>query len=536
MNVRAALAGILSAALAIAPSQAQFAGTGFVNGNVNFPAPDQSSCNFVLPTTFTHTWYVDSSSAGQTQNAMTTAGISLNPTVTPHQGDAAHPWSSLQAVFSTVTGYPRSLLSTAVGGTSASPIKPGDEILVNTGAGYGAVVTGGFSFTVNNPSYVVVAAAPGQTPTLSSLSILNSTNLAFVGLSVQGGPTTTMVTIGENVGTTNNIVLDHLNVFTVSAATAATYTTAAQWIANVGSALGVSFSAGTCIELSNSHIFNVLNGMAMQRVQGLLIYNNEIDHWGEDAIDYESYKIIISSNYLHDPALYDTINGVHSDFMQGFSSSQNPSNGDIWIDRNTEIYQTDPNLPFVGVGACCNGGITVTNDQWAHLYVTNNLISVGPFPNSLGIGGCNDCIIANNTVVGILEITGNDFASGQIKVASNIIVKNNLSSGLTCAFPQAQMTNNVIMHGITNNTVCFNGTQTGNISAAGTYIGGNIIDSGGQASELTDVDPVALIYNFHLLSTAPARGAGTSTLPRPVFDNFGHTVNSPPDAGGVAYP
>jgi hypothetical protein len=63
-----------------------------------------------------------------------------------------------------------------------------------------------------------------------------------------------------------------------------------------------------------------------------------------------------------------------------------------------------------------------------------------------------------------------------------------------------------------------------------------VVDVGGINSELTDIDTVGLIYNFHLLSTAPARGAGQSALPRPLTDNFGHPQNSPVDAGAIAFP
>jgi hypothetical protein len=120
----------------------------------------------VPPTTFNHIWYIDPVN-GQTEAGMTAAGIprpetGTGPTPTT-QGSAAHPWNSLQGVFTPIAGgsYLYPLLSTApylhntgksyelVLGPNAGPIQPGDEILLMSGH-YGDISTGDWNVGLKN--------------------------------------------------------------------------------------------------------------------------------------------------------------------------------------------------------------------------------------------------------------------------------------------------------------------------------------------------------------------------------------------------
>ena len=49
------------------------------------------------------------------------------------------------------------------------------------------------------------------------------------------------------------------------------------------------------------------------------------------------------------------------------------------------------------------------------------------------------------------------------------------------------------------------------IGKPGTYMNGNIIDSGGTKSEFVNFNPSTLTYNLMLKAGAPAIGAGTAT-------------------------
>lgn len=527
-----ALRAALAAFLLVTPAQAQFNGVTFTGGAANYPAPDFTSCDFNTPTNFTNTWYVDPVN-GFAQNDYTN-GTNGAPVVTAiggasGQGTATHPWSSLQAVFSTVTGYPRPLLTTVSGGSGTlSPIAPGDEILLNTGTNtqYGSITTG----TQVNPTYLTIAAAPGQTPILSGMQLTNTQRLHLTGVAVQniaGG--------GINVNGSKNVVLDNLALSTTDYATSSTWTTAAAYASGIGSSVGVFFTNGNCIGLLNSHIFLVRNGIGMSYVSHhLWIQGNEFDHWTEDALDYEGHDLVIDHNHLHDPV--GTDNAVHMDYMQGFCVC-GKTNYNIWINANLEIFQEDPALPNFGLGAY-DGGIVQTNDQWSNLFITNNLVSIGLFPHGIGVGGCNDCVVENNTDTNRFEVNAADLTRGSVYASSHITVTNNIMGYSACTDPTVNETNNIIMKGtVTNSTVCFGGVISANFgSTPGMQIGNNLLDSGGINSELTDIDTVALIYNFHLLSTAPARGFGLSTLPRPLVDQLGRPLNSPVDAGALAFP
>lgn len=165
------------------------------------PLPVYPGCA-VPPPTFHNVWHIDPVN-GQTPEAMTTSGIPMpaigSGATAATQGSPQHPWNSLQAVFNppAASGYSYPLLTTApykhavgstyqtVAGPLAGPIQPGDEILLMNG-NYGAVTVGyGQIPGVNSPSFVTIAAAPGQTPVLTSLRVYNSSMLRFTGLKVQ---------------------------------------------------------------------------------------------------------------------------------------------------------------------------------------------------------------------------------------------------------------------------------------------------------------------------------------------------------------
>jgi hypothetical protein len=136
------------------------------------------------PSTFRSVWYIDP------VNGKTAAAGG--------NGSLAHPWNSLEAVAAAVTGYAYPLLTTApythlnaaktayvfATGPAAGPIKPGDEILLMSG-NYGNIGICQYDTEISNSSFVTVAAAPGQTPVLSQLSLCSTTMWAFDGLKVQ---------------------------------------------------------------------------------------------------------------------------------------------------------------------------------------------------------------------------------------------------------------------------------------------------------------------------------------------------------------
>jgi hypothetical protein len=490
-----------------------------------FVPPNFTGCNFTVPTTFPHVWYIDPVS-GQTENAYTAAGISLNPAVTPHQGDIAHPWKDLNAVATTranarALGYADPLLAAGIG-----PIFAGDEVLLQSGtaAQYGAIGMGIYGFVYNqNGAFVTFKPAPGATVTLASLALGNLSSFAISGINIQSTDKFPLLQI--SAGNPQNLVLDNLNISSTDAATAQTWTQA-QWRSL--SSNGIVFKVGSCVSLKNSHIFNVATAAGFNGGTQIMFQNNEIDHLVGDGLDFHGNDLLISDNYVHD--FVNDGSGEHIDGMQGFNSAQIPSSNRLLFDSNTIVFQADPNLPFAS-GAYINGAIDAGGCCWTNFYANNNKIYWPNFIHGISIDNCTNCMFENNTLAGGFIVTnGSD---------QNLLIKNNLSAGMDCkGGDQAgvQMENNVMYHGGSGYIIlCFGGALKSMAGGAspGTYLGNNIVDTGGVLSEITALDLTTFTYNFALLSNAPARGAGTSVDYTPQTDSLGNPLNSPPDVGAI---
>jgi hypothetical protein len=51
--------------------------------------------------------------------------------------------------------------------------------------------------------------------------------------------------------------------------------------------------------VTNSHISNVEYG-SIVAANNMLLSGNEIDHFGDDGVDYNASNILITRNYIHD--------------------------------------------------------------------------------------------------------------------------------------------------------------------------------------------------------------------------------------------
>jgi hypothetical protein len=518
--------------------------------------PDFSSCDFSMPTTFTNTWYFDPVN-GQTEAAYTTAGVSMDPTVTPHQGDAQHPWNSLQAVFqigkSTTSGYSVSLWNLFSTPTNAlSPIHDGDEVLLMSGD-YGPLAMGFFNFQINaSGPKLTIAQAPGQTAIVDKVGISNVSNIVFEGFTIQSLATATdtvpLIKMGDNFNNnlvlSHNVVFDHMTIQSAPYTTVASGWTQAQWTANAR--FGIWLGTNTCVSITNSKESVVNTGLAFEGVSKVQYASNDLSYFASDGIDFHDDDLLIAHNTIHD--FINLGNGDHIDGMQGtIGVAAFPVSHRITIDSNYVVYQLDSTLPFVtgGTGfvpADLNGGIGMTNGIYENVYAYNNIV-VWANISGISLNGCSYCGIENNTVLNSsVEVIGSD----------HVLVKNNLTGNLICTnvgpenhvAPNAagtiQTLNNVLLKGGSGFLdFCVNGIQThfsGGSIASGNYGGGNIIDVGGITSEIQQYDPATFTYNFHLLPTAPARGAGSSVDFSPAVDSNGVLLNNPPDVGAVAFP
>jgi hypothetical protein len=486
----------------------------------------------VPPTTFNHIWYIDP------VNGKTPAAGGL--------GTRAAPWSSLQAVFTASGGYKYPLLTTAPyvrnptaglfsPGPNAGPIQPGDEILLMSG-NYGDIHIGSqYGGANNSPGLVTIAAAPGQTPVLSILAITASSGFVFSGLKVQslGSSGRALVNISDAGATlpASNIVLSNLNVSSADPSDYATWTQA-QWAANTRIGINAGGANTTCVSVVDSHVTANHFGFGVF-ANNMLVAGNEIDHFGDDGIDYAASNISITHNYIHDAMDWNI--GAHVDGMQGYPGHLH----DVVIDSNRVIRQADPNLPF----PTYLQGIDAFDGDWENLRVTNNVV-VTRGCWGIGYASVHGGRIMNNTVVSDdptpakcnPQIAVGD-KTHQGSSSNDVVIRNNLANGLSIYSGPGMIMDHNICSAIDGKCVILpflNGKPKWGIYKPGIYGDRNIIDGRGNAGEFVNFDPAKFVFDLRLKAGARAIGAGSPDGAPPV-DITGAARGDPVDIGAYRY-
>jgi hypothetical protein len=494
------------------------------------------------PATFAHTWFFDPVNGTTVEDGA--------------DGSQAHPFSSLNAIASLVTGYKTPLLTTAVydhypsqpriraGG--GGPIAPGDQLLLMSG-NYGDVRLLPVALSMDNGGkFLKIAPAPGQHPVLSSLMMRGTNSWWLDGLKIQSVKPPTeiysyLVTVGNGM---KDIVLSNLDVS--SADNDLTGWSQAQW--NNNGRLGVQLLGGqnglgtTCVSLTGSHVHHIHTALILG-TNNTLVDSNEMDHFGEDAIDYVANHIAITRNDIHDPMDFGI--SAHADAMQGYPGVQPVAGSvpmynvftDIMIDSNHVQRVKDLANPFPyllqGIDNYNYSGTLITG-----LTITNNVILTQACAGIL-FSTIANAVIANNTVLddGLPNIPGiacvpaitlADTGAGKppsyLPFDHDVAVFNNISSGLSVN----QLDQNVAVH---NNVVTltipqkggaivvYQNGKPGTTAASYTFDGKpgplpvlgpyNIIDTGGAASEFTTWSPSTLTYNLTPLPGSFAVRDGT---------------------------
>jgi hypothetical protein len=518
------------------------------------------------PTTFRHTWYIDPVN-GQTEAAMTAAGVKLPSTgsapSSAQQGSAAHPWNSLQAVFNVTTpsvpGYTYPLLTTApykIGskietGPSAGPIEPGDEILLMSG-NYGNIAIAMYNTLIENPNFTMVAAAPGQTPVFAALDIAGTNKWMFNGIKVQSLAAATIghnylieITNGGPTLQTSDIVFENM---TISSQDDVSGWTQAQWLANARN--GIDAESGpigadtNCVSITASHITNVRYGVSLGSSR-TVFSGNEIDHFGDDGVDYAASNLIITKNYLHDAI--NVGDGNHPDAMQGqigvlaTGATVNTYTA-VLIDSNTIIRQVDPNLPWPN----SLQGIDAFDAEWQSLAVTNNIVITSACWG-IAFSSVEGGLIANNTVLFDTLLPSSVGCYPAVFVGSQthegppsrgVAVRNNIANVISvdnrCVDTEADHNVSIgLLSWYVNGVAVFYGKP-------GTYANENMVAAGGTEAEFVNFDPHSYTYDVELnpgspiLPPAPAIGAGTANG-EPALDILGvPRKDYPPTAGAYA--
>ncbi len=463
-------------------------------------------------------------------------------------GSQTAPWSSLQGVVSSAptAGYTRPLLSSIpyvhrqpLPGTTqrvyadqaGAVVHPGDEILLMSGQ-YGNISIGAYAVQVTNSAFVTIAAAPGQTPVLSSLAILASSNFVFSGLKVQslGSSGRGLINISDGGATlpTSNIILHNLNVSSADPSVYATWTQA-QWAANTRVGVNVKGGNTTCVSVVDSHITANHFGLAVF-ANNMLVTRNEIDHFGDDGIDYGASNISMTHNFIHDPMEWNI--GAHIDGMQGYPGTFS----NVVIDSNRIIRQTDPNLPF----SSYLQAIDAFDGDWANLTVSNNVV-VTSSCWGIGFASVHGGKIINNTVIadGLIPVPCKPIVSVGDKThqglpSNDVVIRNNIANGLNIynVNPNMTMDHNICLtiDGRCQIITYLNGKPNWGVSKPGVYGDHNTIGGRGAANEFVSFDPRKFVFDLRLRPQARAIGAG-NPAEAPKVDIAGTPRKIPIDAG-----
>jgi hypothetical protein len=442
------------------------------------------------------------------------------------------------------------------------PVQPGDTIYLKSGK-YGDIAIGNYDLSTTNSDWVRVQAAPGQTPVFTTLSVSRTNKWLFNGIKVQSlqGSTNNnaLVTVGDQGVNfpTSDIIFEAMD---ISSADTTTGWTQANWISwgkigfpEVGSAgsgtNGVPYT--TCVSMTGSHIHNVRQG-ALIMGNNSLFSGNEIDHFGDDGLDYAASNLLISKNYEHDNLQLG--DGNHEDAMQGQNGPLARGLAlnyfsDIVIDSNTIIRQTDPALAF----PTYLQGIDAFDEDWTNMTVTNNVI-VTSACWGIEMSSIHNSLVAGNTVVddgsplghsgctlalAVGSKTHEGLDSSNTRVTSNLATQvwlwNEGEIGLTAD-------NNVALAPYNGNGIDYSlpmsatapGGRTQKLST-GSDAYGNIAFS--PAIDLTTVfktwSPSTMTYDLHLIAGSPAIGRGVGL---PATDITGAARMSPLTVGAYGYP
>jgi hypothetical protein len=486
-------------------------------------------------------------------------------------GTQAAPWNSLQSVLSArvQSGYTRPLLSSVPYPHVADgkrgyvadqlgnpPVQPGDSIMLMNG-NYGDVGIGDYKQQVANPSFVTVEAAPGQTPVFSTLYIRSASKWVFKGIKVQSlwganNNKFSLVTIGDQGAElpTTDIILENMQ---LSTADSTDGWTKAQWVAQGRIGLWEVGSPGngtngepytTCISMTGSHIENVRAAAALVANNSLFSLN-QIDHFGDDGIDYGASNLAITHNDLHDNL--DIGDGNHEDAMQGVIGIRTPGAAvnhfqNILIDSNRVIRQTDPKLAF----PTYLQGIDAFDSDWTNVTVTNNVV-VTSACWGISYASLHNSKILNNTVVAdsLMPMPGDckPLVSVGDKThegpsSNDVIIRNNIANGLSIynINPNMTMDHNICLtiEGKCMILTLVDGKPKWGVYKPGMHGDHNIIGGRGASGTFVSFDPAKFVYDLRLRPGAVAIGAGSST-DAPSVDITGASRGSSIDVGAYQH-
>jgi hypothetical protein len=447
-------------------------------------------------------------------------------------GTAAHPWHTLSEVVAAGLFYNTPVHGQVHINTSA-PIQAGDTVYLMSG-NHGPVFIQGWygdhpmtMVGYNNSSFITVAAAPGQTPVLSRLTIDGGAKWVFRGLTIQslnnsgtytgGGGSGADYWLVQLVGPHNNIVFDSNKVSSTTAAVAGLWSNS-DWLTKRSS--GVKDYQGSCVAITNNTIQYIGFGIASQSSTNIYIFGNNINYVADDGVDFGSNNMAIAYNTITNSV--EDGDGYHRDGMQGQPVLSTSTVNNVTIQNNTIIRVTDTHLANPGYLQ----GIDAFDGVWTNVRISNNTV-VTDATQGLSLYGVTGAYIAGNILLGdsgkVLPCGGLTFSQCQAATvtydtstvprvviepskthvpASGVTIAGNYVTGASVdrTTRSANIYNNVCVRTGLSCQVAMpvNGVM---ISTAipGTYANNNVITTRTAAQMFVEYDPLDMLYNLTLL-------------------------------------
>ncbi len=325
-----------------------------------------------------------------------------------NDGSSAQPWKTMEAVVQ--------------GGHVGTDVKAGDTVWLRSGYHGALSINGG---TYATP--ITVAAASGQTPQVSRVSLRNTHGWVVEGLTVSPS-----FAASPQVGdmalvdpSSSDVVIRHCTLFSVPDATSFT---ADDWVTKASSGI---FVRGDRVTVDHNTLRNVRFGISVDGPNALVEYNT-INGFSADGLRGLGDGGTFQYNVVKNVYVGDADDRNHDDGFQSWSvGTGGVGTGEVknvTLRGNLIINREDPNQPLSnslqGIG-CFDGFFT----GWV---VENNVVITDHW-HGISFYGMKDSRVVNNTVIDV-----NDSQPGppwimvtahkDKRPSENVLVRNNLAT------------------------------------------------------------------------------------------------------------
>jgi parallel beta helix pectate lyase-like protein len=349
-------------------------------------------------------------------------------------GSAANPWRSLEAVLDDDLietqdwpSYPYQDGMQLVAVNAGAPVRAGDTIWLRSGYHGDLVIAHAY-----NTAPITIAAQPGQSPHVRSVTVQSAQNWIVRGLSISPSYAPTldsidMVDISDHnyFGPTWDIELGDSALFSVDDASS---WGPDEWVNLASSGIYVGASR---ISVHDNTLRNVRFGISVDGADAG-IRRNIIDGFSADGLRGLGDRDVFEYNTVENVKIGDDFDDNHDDGFQSWSVGKDGNVGTgqvtgVVLRGNLIINSTDPNDPLrnslQGIG--CFDGFFV---DWT---VENNVVITDHW-HGISFYGMRDSRIVNNTVIDNIEgqpgppwIMVTDHKNGD--PSENVVVRNNLA-------------------------------------------------------------------------------------------------------------